>query len=150
MQSLTSNKLSIKKIQTAWQIWLCPSSSFQKKAVIRILSVQKHPFMCPLPHTAHYRSDVTKATLTTKEASTLKPIRTIHNSPPIKLLTPLQHYFSPQVGPWSRPQQIPPYPHPQLPSKRLSLILSPLIYQIQSPSPHSAYMHVRSYGTDST
>jgi len=106
--------------------------------------------MCPLPHTAHYRSDVTEATLTTKEASILKSIRTIHRLPSQQTAHPTRALFPHQDRPWSRPQQIPPYQHPQLPSKRLSLILSPLIYQIQSPSPHSAHMYVRSYGTDGT
>ena len=46
-----------------------------------------------------------------------------------------------QDGPWSRPQQNPPYQHPKLPSKRLSLIHSPLIHQIHAPSTHSHIPH---------
>lgn len=101
--------------------------------------------MCPLPHTAHYRSDVNAATLTTKEASILKSIRTIHRLPSHQAAHPTPALLPPQDGPWSRPQQNPPYQHPQLPSKRLSLILSPLIHQIHAPSTHSTRTHTHSH-----
>jgi hypothetical protein len=81
--------------------------------------------MCPLPHTAHRRYDVTAATLTAKEAGILKSIRTIHRLPSQQAARPTPDLIPPRS--WSRPQHIPPYRHPQLPSKCLSLIFSPSI-----------------------
>jgi hypothetical protein len=73
-----------------------------------------------------------------------------HTLPSHQAAHPTPALLPTQDGPWSRPQHVLPYQNPQLPSKRLSLILSILIYQIQSPSPNSTHMHVRSYGTNST
>jgi len=108
--------------------------------------------MCPLPHTAHYRSNVNAATLTTKEASILKSIGTIHRLPSQQAAYP-----TPALLPLQRRTLVTPTAESAVSTSTTPLqSFIPHSLSINPSNPCSLHtrthtcMHVRSDGTDST